>query len=43
MELNPKKELRNQKVGRALRINLKKRKLFQEKIKEEVKKKKIKK
>ena len=40
MQLNTKKELRNQKAGRALRINLKKRKIFQEKIKEELKKKK---
>ena len=33
MKLNPKKEPRRQKIQEALRINLKKRKLFQSKIK----------
>ena len=33
MKLNSKKELRYQKIQEALRINLKKRKLFQSKIK----------
>jgi len=32
MQLNSKKELRHQRIERALRSNLKKRKLFQSKI-----------
>ena len=32
MQLNSKKELRRQKIGQALRSNLKKRKIFQNKI-----------
>jgi len=40
MKLNSKKELRIQKVQEALRINLKKRKLFQSKIKKNQKNKK---
>tara|TARA_B100001013_G_C24400297_1_gene359723 strand:- start:271 stop:396 length:126 start_codon:yes stop_codon:yes gene_type:complete len=32
MQLSSKKELRNQKIGRALKDNLKKRKIFQYKI-----------
>ena len=32
MQTNTKKELRNQKIGQALRGNLKKRKIFQNKI-----------
>jgi hypothetical protein len=38
MKLNSKKELRHQKIQEALRINLKKRKLFQSKIKKNQKK-----
>ena len=33
MQINLKKEQKNQKIVRALRNNLKKRKIFQEKIK----------
>ena len=33
MQINLKKELRHHRVERALRINLKKRKIFQNKIK----------
>ena len=40
MKLNSKKELRIQKVQEALRINLKKRKLFQSKITKNQKNKK---
>jgi len=40
MKLNSKKELRYQKIQEALRINLKKRKLFQSKIKKNQKNKK---
>ena len=32
MEINLKKDLRHQKVSRVLRENLKKRKIFQEKL-----------
>jgi len=32
MQLNSKKELRNQRIEQALRSNLKKRKIFQNKI-----------
>jgi hypothetical protein len=39
MKLNLKKELRYQKVQQALRINLKKRKIFQSRIKKNQKKK----
>ncbi len=35
---NSKKELRHQKIGKSLRENLKKRKVFQNKIKKECKK-----
>ena len=38
MQLSSKKELRNQKIGRALKDNLKKRKIFQYKINKESKK-----
>jgi hypothetical protein len=38
MQLNSKKELRQQRIERALRNNLKKRKIFQNKIKKKVKK-----
>ena len=38
MQLSSKKELRNQKIGRALKDNLKKRKIFQNKINKESKK-----
>ena len=38
MQLNSKKESRNQRIEQALRNNLKKRKIFQNKIKKEVKK-----
>ena len=38
MQLSSKKELRYQKTGRALRNNLKKRKIFQNKINKENKK-----
>jgi hypothetical protein len=40
MKLGSKKELRHQKIERALRINLKKRKVFQNQIKKESKKNK---
>ena len=33
MQINLKKENRNQKIGQILKNNLKKRKIFQEKIK----------
>ena len=39
MEINLKKDLRHQKVSRVLRENLKKRKIFQERIKKKNKKK----
>ncbi len=39
MKLNLKKELRYQKVQQALRSNLKKRKIFQSRIKKNQKKK----
>ena len=32
MQLNSKKELRLQRIERALKVNLKKRKIFQDKI-----------
>tara|TARA_B100000470_G_C19430337_1_gene232656 strand:+ start:148 stop:273 length:126 start_codon:yes stop_codon:yes gene_type:complete len=38
MHLNSKKELRHQRIERALRNNLKKRKVFQNKINKESKK-----
>ena len=38
MQLNSKKESRNQRIEQALRNNLKKRKIFQNKIKKEIKK-----
>ena len=38
MQLNSKKELRAQRVERALKANLKKRKIFQNKISKESKK-----
>ena len=38
MQLNSKKELRLQRIERALRVNLKKRKIFQNKINKESKK-----
>ncbi len=38
MQLNSKKALRQQRIGQALRNNLKKRKLFQKKIYKEGKK-----
>ena len=38
MQLNLKKELRQQRIEKALRNNLKKRKIFQNKIKKKVKK-----
>ena len=38
MQLNSKKELRLQRIERALRNNLKKRKIFQNKINKENKK-----
>ena len=38
MQLNSKKELRQQRIERALRNNLKKRKIFQNKINKENKK-----
>jgi len=37
MQINLKKELRLQRVERALRNNLKKRKIFQDKIKKKIK------
>ena len=36
MQINLKKEQKHQKVARALRNNLKKRKIFQEKIKKKI-------
>ena len=38
MQLNSKKELRLQRIERALKDNLKKRKIFQNKINKEIKK-----
>ena len=38
MQLNLKKQLRYEKVGQALKNNLKKRKIFQKKINKELKK-----
>ena len=38
MHLNSKKELRLQRIERALKANLKKRKIFQNKINKEIKK-----
>ena len=38
MQLNSKKELRLQRIERALKNNLKKRKIFQNKINKEIKK-----
>jgi len=38
MQLNSKKELRLQRIERALKDNLKKRKIFQNKINNEIKK-----
>jgi len=38
MQLSSKKELRLQKMERALKSNLKKRKIFQNKINKEIKK-----
>ena len=38
MPLNSKKELKLKRVGRALKANLKKRKIFQNKINKEIKK-----
>jgi hypothetical protein len=40
MQLNSKKELRQQRIEQALRKNLKKRKIFQNKINQERNKKK---
>tara|TARA_Y100000590_G_scaffold194465_1_gene220944 strand:+ start:331 stop:456 length:126 start_codon:yes stop_codon:yes gene_type:complete len=40
MQLNLKKQLRYEKVGQALKNNLKKRKIFQRKINKELKKNK---
>ena len=40
MQLNLKKQLRYEKVGQALKNNLKKRKIFQKKINKELKKNK---
>ena len=37
MQLNSKKELRLQRIERALKANLKKRKIFQDKIKRKIK------
>jgi hypothetical protein len=37
MQINLKKELRLQRIERALRNNLKKRKIFQDKIKKKIK------
>tara|TARA_B100000686_G_C16483868_1_gene808550 strand:- start:366 stop:488 length:123 start_codon:yes stop_codon:yes gene_type:complete len=39
MQLNSRKELRHQTIGRALKNNLKKRKVFQNKIKKNKKEK----
>ena len=41
MQLNSKKELRLQRIERALKANLKKRKIFQNKINKEIKKIKL--
>ena len=38
MQLNSKKELRHQRIERALKNNLKKRKIFQNKINKKIKK-----
>ena len=38
MQLNSKKELRLKRIERALKANLKKRKIFQNKINKEIKK-----
>ena len=38
MQINLKKEQRNQKIEKALKNNLKKRKIFQSKIKEKLRK-----
>ena len=38
MQLNSKKESKNQRIEQALRNNLKKRKIFQNKFKKEIKK-----
>ena len=38
MQINLKKEQRNQKIEKALKNNLKKRKIFQNKIKEKLRK-----
>ena len=38
MQLNSKKELKYQRIERALKDNLKKRKIFQNKINKEIKK-----
>ena len=40
MQINLKKEQRYQRIERALKINLKKRKVFQDKIKKRIKNKK---
>ena len=40
MQINLKKEKREQRIGQALKNNLKKRKVFQEKIKKKIIKKK---
>ena len=40
MQINLKKEQRHQKIGRALKNNLKKRKIFQNQINKENKKRK---
>ena len=37
MQINLKKEQRHQRIGRALKNNLKKRKIFQDKIKKKIK------
>ena len=37
MQINLKKEKRHQRIGRALKSNLKRRKIFQDKIKKKVK------
>ena len=39
MQLNSKKESRQQRIGQALKSNLKKRKIFQNKINKEIRKK----
>ena len=36
MQINLKKEQRHQRIGRALKNNLKKRKIFQDKIKKKI-------